>query len=95
MTDRSSLTGEAGRPVEEVLAAEPGNAKALWYGGLVALDLGRYDAVRTRWTSLLALNPPPEVERAVRSQLAALEGGALEAGGARPCAAVGPRSSSA
>jgi cytochrome c-type biogenesis protein CcmH len=72
LTDRSTLTGEAGRLVEEVLAARPGDPKALWYGGLVALDLGREDAVRSRWTSLLALNPPPEVERVVRTQLAAL-----------------------
>jgi cytochrome c-type biogenesis protein CcmH len=91
LTDRSSLTGEAGKLVEDVLAAQPGNAKALWYGGLVALDLGRYDAMRTRWTSLLALNPPPEVERAVRGQLAALEGGAPPgAGQGPPPAVVGP-----
>ncbi len=90
LTDRASLTGDAGKLVEEVLAAQPGNAKALWYGGLVALDLGRYDAMRTRWTSLLALNPPPEVERAVRSQLAAFEGGAPGAGQGAPAAPVGP-----
>jgi cytochrome c-type biogenesis protein CcmH len=90
LTDRSSLTGEAGRLVEEVLASQPGNAKALWYGGLVALDLGQHDAMRTRWTSLLALNPPAEVERAVRGQLAALEGGAPGAGQGASVAPVGP-----
>jgi cytochrome c-type biogenesis protein CcmH len=74
LTDRSTLVGEAGRLVEEVLASRPGDPKALWYGGLVALELGRDDAVRTRWTSLLALNPPEEVERVVRGQLAALGG---------------------
>ena len=63
LSDRASLTGEAGRLVEEVLASRPGNPKALWYGGLVALELGREDAVRTRWTSLLALNPPEEIAR--------------------------------
>ncbi|HUQ53756.1 MAG TPA: hypothetical protein VM692_16120 [Gammaproteobacteria bacterium] len=74
LTDRASLTGEAGKLVEEVLAARPADPKALWYGGLVALELGRGDDVRTRWTSLLAMNPPPEVERVVRDQLASLEG---------------------
>ncbi len=49
LTDRGSLTGEAGRLVEEVLAAHPGEPKALWYGGLVALELGRNDVVRERW----------------------------------------------
>ena len=74
LADRSTVTGEAGRLVEEVLAANPGNAKALWYGGIVALELGRDDAVRTRWTRLLALNPPEDVARVVQTQLAALNG---------------------
>jgi cytochrome c-type biogenesis protein CcmH len=78
LSDRASITGEAGRLVEEVLASRPNDPKALWYGGLVALELGREDTVQTRWTSLLALNPPPEVERVVRSQLAALGGAATE-----------------
>jgi cytochrome c-type biogenesis protein CcmH len=80
LTDRSSLTGEAGRLVEEALAERPGDPKALWYGGLVALELGRDDAVRTRWTQLLALNPPENVANIVRSQLEALGGG--QGGGA-------------
>jgi cytochrome c-type biogenesis protein CcmH len=85
LTDRGSLTGEAGRLVEEVLASSPGDPKALWYGGLVALELGRDDAVRERWTSLLALNPPEQVAQVVRGQLAALGAeGAQEA----PAAAV-------
>ena len=37
LSDRGSLTGEAGRLVEEVLVSNPGDPKALWYGGLVAL----------------------------------------------------------
>jgi cytochrome c-type biogenesis protein CcmH len=72
LTDRGSLTGEAGRLVEEVLASSPGDPKALWYGGLVALELGRDDAVRERWTSLLALDPPEQVAQVVRGQLAQL-----------------------
>jgi cytochrome c-type biogenesis protein CcmH len=79
LTDRDSLTGDAGQLVEEVLADQPGNPKALWYGGLVALELGREDAVRSRWTSLLALNPPEQVANVVRTQLAAL-GGAQQGG---------------
>jgi cytochrome c-type biogenesis protein CcmH len=85
LADRSSLAGDAGRLIEEVLAAEPGNPKALWYGGLVALELGREDLVRARWTSLLSLNPPEQVANVVRTQLAAMGGmptaGAAAAGG--------------
>jgi cytochrome c-type biogenesis protein CcmH len=72
LTDRGSLTGEAGRLVEEVLASSPGDPKALWYGGLVALELGRDEAVRERWTRLLALGPPEQVAQVVRGQLAQL-----------------------
>jgi cytochrome c-type biogenesis protein CcmH len=74
LADRSTASGDAGRLVEEVLASNPGNPKALWYGGLVALELGRADAVRTRWTRLLALDPPENVARVVQTQLALLEG---------------------
>lgn len=73
LADRGSLTGEAGRLVEEVLASTPGDPKALWYGGLVALELGRDEAVRERWTRLLALSPPEQVAQVVRGQLAALD----------------------
>jgi cytochrome c-type biogenesis protein CcmH len=85
LTDRGTLTGDAGRLVEEALAAEPRNPKALWYGGLVALELGREDLVRARWTSLLALDPPEQVADVVRAQLATIggsvPGGAAQAGG--------------
>ncbi len=76
LTDRASLSGEAGRLVEAVVAVDPGNPKALWYGGLVALEGGREADVRARWTALLALNPPEQVAEVVRAQLAALNGAA-------------------
>jgi cytochrome c-type biogenesis protein CcmH len=80
LTDRGSLGGEAGRLVEEVLASQPTDPKALWYGGHVALELGRQDDARTRWTSLLAMDLPEPLAQAVQGQLAAL-GGAAAAGG--------------
>ena len=89
LTDRGTLTGDAGRLIEEALAAEPRNPKALWYGGLVALELGHEDLVRARWTSLLALNPPQQVAEVVRMQLAAIGGGSAPGGGAQ---AAGPPS---
>jgi cytochrome c-type biogenesis protein CcmH len=90
LADRSTVGGEAGRLVEEVLEANPGNPKALWYGGLVALELGLDDAVRTRWTRLLALNPPDDVARVVQTQLAALDGGEPAEGAAGAPVPVGP-----
>jgi cytochrome c-type biogenesis protein CcmH len=84
LTDRGTLTGDAGKLIEEVLIAEPRNQKALWYGGLVALELGREDLVRVRWTSLLALDPPERVAEVVRAQLAEVGAGAVPGGGERP-----------
>jgi cytochrome c-type biogenesis protein CcmH len=60
--DRSSLKGEAGKLVEEVLASEPTNPRALWYGGFAAYDQGNEALARTRWTALLATNPPDEIK---------------------------------
>jgi cytochrome c-type biogenesis protein CcmH len=74
LADRSSLTGEAGRLIEEVLVSRPNDPKALWYGGHVALEFGRDDDVRSRWSRLLTMNIPAQVARAVQEQLAELDG---------------------
>ena len=87
LSDRSSLSGDAGRLVDEVLANQPSNPKALWYGGLAALEQGREDDVKARWSRLLAMNPPPEIAKMLRTQLAAL--GAPEEAGAGASAAPG------
>ena len=86
LSDRSSLGGDAGRLVEEVLASQPANPKALWYGGLAAFEQGREDDVKARWSRLLAMYPPPEIAKMLRTQLAALgaapaEGSVAGAGG--------------
>jgi cytochrome c-type biogenesis protein CcmH len=92
LSDRSSLSGDAGRLVDEVLASQPSNPKALWYGGLAAFEQGREDDVKARWSKLLAMNPPPEIAKMLRTQLAAL-GAAPEGGPASgaPAAASGER----
>jgi cytochrome c-type biogenesis protein CcmH len=72
LTDRAALGGDAGRLLEDVLVSEPSNPKALWYGGLVALETGREDLAKTRWSRLLELDVPEEVATMLRAQLAAL-----------------------
>ena len=69
-TDRASVGGDGGRLVEEVLRDEPDNQGALWFGGLVALELGQREVARARWTHFLEFNPPPEVADTVRRMLA-------------------------
>ena len=93
LADRSTIGGDAGRMVEEVLAAEPSNPKALWYGGLVALEAGRENDVRARWSRLLQMGPPDDVAEVIRNQLADLGGVGSSGQGAPPRAAAdnGPK----
>ncbi len=73
--DQSSLKGDAGVLVEEVLAERPMEPRALWYGGMAALLNDRRDEARDRWTKLLSLNPPPAVAAVLQEQLAQFNGG--------------------
>ena len=72
LSERASIGAEAGALIEEVLEASPGNQKALWYGGLVALERGREDMACSRWNALMAGNPPADVANVLQRQLASL-----------------------
>lgn len=72
LSERGSIGAEAAPLIEDVLAAEPGNQKALWYGGLVALQAGREGAACARWGALLATNQPPDVAQVLQRQIDAL-----------------------
>lgn len=88
-TDPGSIAGQGGDLIEEALADEPANQRALWWGGLVAAERGQLDAARRRWSTLLSFNPPQEVADLIRQQLAALPGDAAGAPAPGP-AADGP-----
>jgi cytochrome c-type biogenesis protein CcmH len=81
LTDRSQLRGRAADLIDDVLAAEPGNPTALWYGGWAALAQGKQDLARTRWQSLLATHPTQRVADILKQQLTQLGGGAAAAAG--------------
>ncbi len=81
LTERGALTGEAGRLFEEVLARNPRDAKALWYGGLAAAELGRMEQARERWMRMLELDLPDRIRQIVQMQVASL-GSAAPSGGA-------------
>ena len=59
---------------ESALAAEPTNPKALFYGGIVAIERGDRDLAADRWEALLALSPPPEIEDILRLRVAEWRG---------------------
>jgi len=77
LADQQSLAGEAGALFDAVLANDPNNQKALWYGGLAALVTEQPELARDRWSRLLAFNPPENVAQVLRQQLQAL-GGVIE-----------------
>jgi len=74
LADQESLAGEAGELFETVLANDPNNQKALWYGGLAGLVTQQPELARERWSRLLAFNPPETIARVLREQLQALGG---------------------
>jgi len=89
LEDQTTIAGPVGELIEEVLAEEPNNPKALWYGGQRALGIGDNAAARARLTRLLELGiAPDDLARIIRAQLAQLPGG--EGDLARPAAAGGP-----
>lgn len=86
LSDRASIGAQAGALIEEVLTLEPANQKALWYGGLVALEQGREEAACTRWNALLATNPRTDVAQVLQGQVDSL--GCVASGSA--AVATGP-----
>lgn len=47
--------------LDDALRLEPKNPKALWYGGMVALQMNNLPIARDRFRTLLAMNPPERV----------------------------------
>jgi cytochrome c-type biogenesis protein CcmH len=66
----TALQGESGRIFDEVLAGNPMQPKALWYGGMAALSRGDQALAQARWTRLLGLSPPAEIREVIEQQLA-------------------------
>jgi len=55
--------------IDAGLAADPNNAKALWYAGVVALRARDVETAKRHWTAMLAQNPPPDVRNILVRQL--------------------------
>jgi cytochrome c-type biogenesis protein CcmH len=70
-----NITPEASRLFEQALALEPGNPKALLYGGFAAAERGDFAAARSRWEALKALHPPPQIEQLLDARIAELGSG--------------------
>src|SRR5450631_2385651 len=73
-----NITPEAAKLFEQALGIEPGNPKALLYGGFAAAARGDVAAARTRWLALKEMHPPAQIEQLLDARIAEL--GAAEAG---------------
>ena len=74
MQDQRALTGRAGELFENAIAASPNNPKALFYGGLAAMERGERLLAADRWEALLALSPPDGIQEVLRQRIAELRG---------------------
>jgi cytochrome c-type biogenesis protein CcmH len=54
---------------EQVLQRDPNNVRALWYGGLAALNRGDKNLAVRRWQLLLAQNLPADYQTMVRKSI--------------------------
>ncbi len=73
MDDPKTLRAGAGDLLDAVLAENPGNTKALWYGGMAAVARGENQVAEQRWARLLEdPNVPDNARRVVQEQLAAM-----------------------
>jgi cytochrome c-type biogenesis protein CcmH len=75
-----NITPEAAKLFEQALGVEPGNPKALLYGGFAAAARGDVAAARSRWLALKEMHPPAQIEQLLDARIAEL--GAAEAGNA-------------
>jgi len=69
LTDQTSLSGRVGVLVDDALQLEPNNPKALWYGGMVAMQMDNLPLARDRFKAMLALNPPQQVRTLLERQV--------------------------
>ncbi|HEX6259773.1 MAG TPA: tetratricopeptide repeat protein [Woeseiaceae bacterium] len=72
-------SSRVGQLFESALAAEPSNPKALFYGGIIAIERGNRELAADRWEALLALSPPPEIQDVLRQRVAEWRGEAQPA----------------
>jgi hypothetical protein len=71
--DERNLMGRAGQLIEQALLHAPNNPKALWYGAVTALSVGKLPVARERLQRMLSQNPPDEIRSIVERQIQNLD----------------------
>jgi len=73
MTRTEAAFTRAAGLLDEALRIQPANPKALWYGGMVALQLNKLELARDRFRSMLALNPPDKLRSMLEREIQDLD----------------------
>jgi cytochrome c-type biogenesis protein CcmH len=73
MMDDTALEGEAGRLIERALVIDPNSPQALFFGAAAALRRGELPLARARFTKLLGLNPPANVQTILEQEISAID----------------------
>ena len=87
INDEREIDGRAAELIEQALALDPENARALWYGGIVAFRRGDVPLAQQRWVELQNHDLPPDLRQIVAERLAALD---TDTGSPQPGAAATP-----
>ncbi len=81
LIDEREIDGHAAELFEQALALDPDNARALWYGGIVAYRRGNLPLAQQRWVELQNHDLPPDLRQVVAERLSEIAG---TLGGAAP-----------
>jgi len=74
LNDEREIDGQAAELFEKAIAMAPDNARALWYGGIVAYRRGELALAQQRWVELQNHDLPPDLRQLVAERLSELEG---------------------
>jgi len=84
LNDEREIDGQAVPLFERALELDPDNARALWYGGIIAFRRGDLALAQQRWVELQNHDLPPDLRQVVAERLAEIE----RAQGGSPAAAA-------
>jgi cytochrome c-type biogenesis protein CcmH len=73
ISDEREIDGHAAELVEQALSLDPDNARALWYGGIIAFRRGDLSLAQQRWVELQNHDLPPDLRQIVAERLAELD----------------------
>ncbi|MBT8084249.1 MAG: tetratricopeptide repeat protein [Woeseia sp.] len=74
LTRDEQMAMRASELFEAALVAAPQNPKALFYGGIAAIERGDRELAADRWEALLAQSPPPNVQAILRERISEWRG---------------------